>query len=62
MADDKFNIGEAMLRKRLDEEEETDCGVRGRRCGWAKYGAYCDVHTAMGDDEYHAKRDKELEK
>jgi hypothetical protein len=60
--DDEFDIGEAMLKKRLDEEEEppSDCGGRGKRCRWI--ASHCDYHVDRGDWEYHRMVDKELEK
>ena len=58
--DDDFDIGEAMLKKRLEEEEPTFCGNRGKRCKFVF--SDCDYHVDRGDAEFHAKRDKELEK
>jgi hypothetical protein len=40
------------------EPEWSDCGSRRKRCLWAP--DYCDHHTALGDDEYHARVDAKL--
>ena len=42
------------------EDEPTFCGNHGRRC-FNVFG-HCDYHVDMGDAEYHARVDRELER